>query len=332
MDFIELIGLFVLSGNKMKNKLKISFVIFFLIIIFSGCKFFIRDPYTNTPTSGKIRIAADETFKKIIEPELSVFQSLYNYSEIKSLYVPENELFRQLLADSVNLIVASRYLNQNEIQILKNKKLFPRQVKIAVDGIALIVNPENSIPVISLKQLRQIFTGDITHWNELSRRGKPEEITIVFDNQQSSILRMVVDSICREKPLTKKAYATQFNQDVLNYVAHSPGALGLIGVSWISDRDDSLQLSFLKQVNVVSLSRDPIATSENSYKPFQAYLLQGKYVLTREIIMINTEPRNGLSTGLTSFIASDKGQRIILKAGVLPAVAPTRLVNVRENI
>jgi len=45
------------------------------------------------------------------------FIAIYNYSEIESLYVPENELFRQLLADSVNLIIASRYLNEQELRV-----------------------------------------------------------------------------------------------------------------------------------------------------------------------------------------------------------------------
>jgi phosphate transport system substrate-binding protein len=299
---------------------------------FSGCKSINRDPYTNTPTSGNIKIAADETFRTIVDAELGVFHALYGYANIEPAYVPENEGFRLLLADSVQLIIASRYLSKSETQILNDRKIFPKEIKVAVDGIALIVNKNNPLPALSMNQLTQIFTGEIETWGELSQGAKDQNIIIVFDNQQSSILRMVVDSVCREKPLTEKAYAMQFNQDVISYVSRTPGALGLIGVSWVSDRDDSLQLSFLKQVNVLALSCEKIATKNNSYKPFQAYLAQGLYPLTREIIMINAEPRSGLATGLTSFIAGDKGQRILLKTGVLPAIGPTRLVKVRDNI
>jgi len=52
--------------------------------------------------------------------------------------------------------------------------------------------------------------------------------------------------------------------------------------------------------------------------------------LSRDIYIINAEPRNGLVTGFSSFVASDKGQRIILKSGILPAIAPTRVVSVRK--
>jgi phosphate transport system substrate-binding protein len=47
--------------------------------------------------------------------------------------------------------------------------------------------------------------------------------------------------------------------------------------------------------------------------------------------MILTEPRAGLGTGFTSFVSSDKGQRIILKTGILPYVEPARIVNVKEE-
>jgi phosphate transport system substrate-binding protein len=315
-------------------KMKISFipVVFIFVLMVSGCKSINRSPYTDTPTSGNIKIAADETFRNIIDAQLEVFKAIYAYAEIEALYVPEHELFRQLLADSTHLIVASRYLDKSETQVFNDRQIFPRQTKIAVDGIALIVNQSNSSTALSMHTLRKIFTGEITRWKEISGNRNSQDITIVFDNQRSSILRLIVDSLCYDKPLTKKAYAMEFNQDVINYVGRTPGALGLIGVSWISDRDDTLQLSFLKQVNVLALSRDSIVTEENSFKPFQAYLAQGLYPLTREIIVINAEPRNGLATGLSTFLAGDKGQRILLKTGVLPAIAPTRLVKVREDI
>ena len=50
-----------------------------------------------------------------------------------------------------------------------------------------------------------------------------------------------------------------------------------------------------------------------------------------DIYIINTEPRNGLATGFSSFVTSDKGQRIILKSGILPAVPPSRVINIRND-
>jgi phosphate transport system substrate-binding protein len=316
----------------MNKKLIISAAVTFCLVTFTGCKSLKTDPYSDTPTTGRIRIGADETVRNIIDTQISVFQALYSYSEIKALYLPENQLYRELLADSVHLIIGSRYLSEEEMASFKKRSIFPRQTKVAVDGVALIVNPSVTVHPLSIVQLRKLFTGEINKWNQLYKDGKPDEVKIVFDNQASGIVRLAVDSICLGRELTKSAYALEFNQDVLKYVAKTPGALGLIGVSWISDRDDSLQLSFLNNIKVVPLSRDSVATEANSFEPYQAYLSLGNYPLTRDIIVINTDPRPGLASGFAAFVASDKGQRIILKTGILPAIAPSRLVKVRDQI
>ena len=61
-------------------------------------------------------------------------------------------------------------------------------------------------------------------------------------------------------------------------------------------------------------------------KPFQAYVALKQYPLYRKINIINPEGRYGLGTGFASFINSDKGQRIILKSGLVPANVPVRII------
>ena len=119
-----------------------------LAIVAGGCRFFKGDPYRNTPTTGITAISTDETFRPIIESELDVFKAIYGYTEFKANYVPEVTAFDQLFNGEVQLIIASRPLNENEISIFRQKKIFPRQTKIAVDAIALIVSPKSSDTLI----------------------------------------------------------------------------------------------------------------------------------------------------------------------------------------
>ena len=62
------------------------------------------------------------------------------------------------------------------------------------------------------------------------------------------------------------------------------------------------------------------------YQPYQAYLATKQYSLIRSVYTISREPRAGLATGFASFIMSDKGQKIFLKAGLMPANAPVRII------
>ena len=85
-------------------------------------------------------------------------------------------------------------------------------------------------------------------------------------------------------------------------------------------------------VTVMSVSRETKATRENSYKPFQAYIALGQYPLVRNMYVLLTDPRSGLASGFATFMASDRGQRIILRSGIVPATQNVRIVNVRENL
>ena len=306
-------------------------LLLFLALIVGGCKFFKGDPYRNTPTTGRTTISTDETFRPIIEAELDVFKAIYGYTEFNAKYVPENEAFNQLLNGDVQLIVASRPLSKVEISTLNQKKIFPRQTKIATDAIALIVSPKSKDSLISVNQIKELLTGKLDRWDQITPGSKSGKIKAVFDNDKSSIINYLVDSICGGRLVKTNVFALEFNRDVIEYTSTHPGVLGFIGASWITNVNDSLHLSFHKKIKVLSVSDNAHPDKSNSYKPYQAYMVDKVYPLTRDIYIINAEPRNGLVTGFSAFVASDKGQRIIFKSGVLPAIAPTRVVNIRKN-
>ena len=82
----------------------------------------------------------------------------------------------------------------------------------------------------------------------------------------------------------------------------------------------------------MSVSAADKAMPDNSYKPYQAYLYYGDYPLARSIYcLVESIRRSALPWGFASFLASDRGQRIILKSGLVPATQPVRVVNVKDE-
>ena len=82
----------------------------------------------------------------------------------------------------------------------------------------------------------------------------------------------------------------------------------------------------------MAVSSDDFANNANSYKPYQAYLAMGLYPFTRNVYIISTDPKTGLPSGFTKFVSTDRGQKIILKSGMVPATQVIRIVNVRDNL
>lgn len=311
-------------GNKI--------ILLMVAVLFVACRTKPKDKFTDTPTSGVIPVSVDQSFQPIISQEINVFEGIYSLAGIVPRYCSEVEAVSLLLKDSVRLAITTRMLTAQEQESFKSRKFFPREVKIALDGMALIVNNENQDTLISIIDLQKVMTGEVTDWKTLDSRLPKENIELVFDHPNSSTVRFAIDSVCRGKKLSDRLWAGKSDQGVINYVARTPQAMGIVGVSWLQNPEDSTRLSFLKKVKVMAVSKADKATESNSYQPWLAYLATGEYPLTRSVYAILTDPRNGLASGFTSFLASDRGQRIILKAGLVPVTQPIRIVNVREKL
>lgn len=279
----------------------------------------------DTTTSGHIRIAVDESLRPLIDAELQTFEALYRNADIEPLYLPEAEAINALLNDSVRVAVVTRHLLPEERAYFDEKQFKPRELDVALSAIALVVHNENPDTLINMEQLRDVLQGKITRWSELGGRNRAG-IEIVFDNPNSGLIRQLKDSVARVDSLPPNTFAVENNEAVIDYVSQNRNALGLIGLEWISDKHDSLSNSFLKRIKVMAVAGD-----STHFKPYQAYLALKYYPLVRRITMISREARAGLGTGFLSFVASEKGQRIVLKAGLVPVTMPLRVVEVNRT-
>lgn len=303
-----------------------------LLLILTACNSKPKDGYTDTYVSGVIRIAADESFQPIVQEEIDVFEGIYPSAGIVPRYTTEVEAINLLLKDSVRLAITTRTLTEAEMASFHSRKFFPREIKMATDGLALIVNRQNPDTLINVDNIRRILTGEAKTWKEVYPKSSLNDILVVFDNKNSSTVRFATDSICKGKPLSAKdVSALKTNQEVIDFVAKTPNAVGIIGVNWLGNRSDTTNLSFREEIRVMSVSVEKEATPGDSYKPYQAYLYYGQYPLTRPIYILLNDPRNTLPWGFASFLTSDKGQRIILKSGLVPATQPVRIVNVKDE-
>ena len=154
---------------------------------------------------------------------------------------------------------------------------------------------------------------------------------MVFDNPLSSTVRWCVDSILGGKEFTNPHIgAVQTSAAVIDYVENHKNALGIIGSNWLNDKRDTTNVTFKKNITVMGISKMDSAKSYNSYQPYQYYLYNGNYPLIRTIYALLNDPRpNGMPTAFAHFCQLPRGQKIILRAGLLPRTAN---MNVREVI
>lgn len=303
---------------------------YFLCLLFFACQDGQKGS-DETPTSGNIKIEADESFKLLLDTETFTFQSLYRNAKITTSFKAESDVIADFMNDSVRLIVVSRKLTESETQHLTERRIIPRTTKIAHDAVALIVHKDNPDSLLRYDQLQSIFTGKITKWHDIDPKSKLTDLIVVFDNTKSGNLRFIKEKFIGSKPVPSYCFAVNSNTEVLDYVKKKNNAIGIIGVNWISDRHDTISHKFLRDVRVIAVGEqgDNKGTGE-FHKPYQGYIAEGSYPLCREVYVICRETFSGLGTGFASFIAGDVGQRIILKSGLVPATMPVRLVQIKK--
>lgn len=300
--------------------------------IWASCSDKPKNGRTDTVSSGAINFASDESFSPIIDEEIQVFQSANPNAKLTPIYTNEIDAVNLLLNDSLQLVITSRDFTKKELDFLKSKNYLPQSIPLAYDGLALIVNNENTDSCMSVKDVKRILNGEVSKWSDIYPGSKRGDILVCFDNKQSSTVHFCVDSLLGGKPINSpNIMAAKTSKEVIDYVEETPNAIGIIGSNWLNDKRDTTNVTFNKNIRVMAISRLDKATGFNSFKPYQYYLYDGRYPLIRTVYALLNDPFRGLPMGFAHFLSSYKGQLIIKKSGMLPYMAGTQYVDIKVN-
>lgn len=283
---------------------------------------------TDTPTSGNVNIVVDESFQQLFDTQIYTFESLNKYANIHAKYLPETDALKLLIQDSCKVVVMCRDLTADERKNFEAANIFPISTKIAEDAIAILVHPENNDTTITVDKVKSVLLGTDSLWKQVNEKSELGKIDVVFDNAGSANARYMIDSLLQGKHFAKNVFAVKSNPEVVEYVSKNKNAIGFLSVNWISDQDDTLTQHFLKKVKPLAVAK---TAGSEAFKPYQAYIKTKDYPFTRSVYMINRQTRTGLGMGFVNFVAGYKGQLMILKMGLIPSVAPVRMIEVNTN-
>jgi len=285
--FVVTIALFSCEANKKKAK------------VIAG---------DDTINSGTIHISVDESFAPIIDEQIKVFMSQNPKAKIIPHYKPEAECLKDILEDSTRMVIVTRGLTADE-ELFYNDTLsfIPLWGKLANDAITVLVHNSSKDSLFSVAEIKSMLNGTT---------GYPYEL--VMDGlKATSTVRFLIDSVLRGQPLAGKVLAAQNSEGVIDYVSKHPNAIGFIGVSWIGNKDDSTQLTFLKKVNIAAL-QCANCEEEVYVRPYQANIAMKRYPLNRGVYYVLKENYAGLGKGFVNFLTHEKGQLIFRRGYLVP--------------
>ena len=291
----------------MRSWLDIFYLSLFFFLI--GCGGGTEEKAPDGYTFGTIHISADESFKPVIDSQVQVYEGSNPETRLVVHYKPEVECIKDLLVDSIRMVVITRKLSQNERQLIVDSfALVPEQMVLAYDAVAMVVNPTSSDSLFTMVEIRDILKGNFN-----------KTLIPVFDGlNATSTIRFIIDSVLRGDSLTGKAVAAKSSEQVIEYVSRTPNAVGFIGVNWIGNKEDPQQQSFLTKVKLARIESTDIPGKY--IWPVQANIYAARYPMIRNLVYILKEDRRqGLGHGFANFMSGERGQLIFKRAYLVPA-------------
>ncbi len=188
--------------------------------------------------------------------------------------------------------LSSRSLKQEEIDQGLTETV------LAYDGIAIIVNPENTVTDLSLETIAKIYTGEITNWSEV---GGPDSEIVLIGREAGSGTRDGFESITGTEDACLYRQELTSTGDVIAAVASNPNAIGYASLASVDE-------------TVVVLSVEGVVPSEETVK-------DGSYAVQRPFVLVTRtgEQLSAVAEAFFNYATSGEANDIISAAGVVPA-------------
>lgn len=240
---------------------------------------------------GKISLAGSTSMEKVCEALMEGFMEKYPNVTVTTEYTGSGAGLESLASGSVDIGNSSRHVKDEE------KEKGAVENVIALDGIAVITDKDNSVTNLSKEDLTRIYKGEVKNWSEL---GGNDEVIVVIGRENGSGTRDAFEELLDVKDACSYAQELDSTGGVLAKVSSTPGAIGYVSLDVVDD-------------SVIALSLDGVAATEEN-------ILAGQYALQRPFVMATKgeiSAQNDLVKAWFEYIESDEGKEIIRNAGLI---------------
>lgn len=246
---------------------------------------------TEKTVSGTITMAGSTSMEKLANAVAESFMAKYPDVTVTAEFTGSSAGVEAVLGGSVDIGNSSRNLKDEE------KAAGAVENIVAIDGIAVVTDKENTATDLTTDQLVGIYKGEIKNWSEV---GGTDEAIVVVGREAGSGTRGAFEELLEIEDAC--AYANELDSTgaVMAKVASTPGAIGYVSLDVVDD-------------TVISLSLDGVAATEENIKA-------GSYTLSRPFVMATNGEISAQSDAvqeLFTYLKSDEGKELIKSVGLI---------------
>ena len=241
--------------------------------------------------SGTISLAGSTSMQKLADALAETFMEANSGVTVTVEYSGSSAGIESLLNGSCDIGDASRNLKDSE------KSGGAVENIVAIDGIAVIVDKNNTVAGLTKQQLSDIYTGAVTNWSEVGGRDTP---IVVVGREAGSGTRGAFEEILKVEDTCKYAVECDSTGAAMAKVASTEGAIGYVSLDVLDDSVNALNLD------------DVAPTSDN--------IVPGTYFLCRPFVMATKgeiSEQNELVQAFFDFLKSDEGKAVVKAVGLI---------------
>lgn len=251
----------------------------------------------NTNLSGTITMTGSTSMQNLCQALQEVFPEVYPNVTIDAQFTGSGAGIEAVTAGTVDIGNASRALTDEEKAegIVENV--------VAIDGIAVVVNPANDVTNLTQDQLKQIYTGEVTNWSEV---GGPDMAIVVVGRESGSGTRSAFEELLGVEDACAYAQELDSTGGVATTVSSTEGAIGYLSLDALDDTVKSIQIDGVD------------ATEEN--------ITAGTYALQRPFVMATKgeiSEQSELVQAFFEFVYSEQGQEVVSQVGLITVDGPS---------
>lgn len=210
-----------------------------------------------------------------------------------------------LLNGTTDICAASRNMKQKEKDLAAQRGIQPVEFVVARDGIAVVVNPDNPIKTLTLEQIRKIYTGAYSNWNQLS--GPDEPIIVLSRDSSSGTYVFFQEHVLQKQDYRQDARLMPATSAIIQAVSSDKWSIGYAGLGYALEAAGKVKLLGVK-------SDDQSLAVVPSVKTVES----GQYSIARPLHLYTAgEPKRSVKDFI-DFCLGPEGQKIVSQTGYVP--------------
>ncbi|MEI7648107.1 MAG: phosphate ABC transporter substrate-binding protein PstS family protein [Methanomicrobiales archaeon] len=246
-----------------------------------------------------IKISGSTTVLPIVQKAADQYMAAHPEADIQVSGGGSGVGIQMIGAKTVDIGMTSREVTKDEMT------KYPTFVvtTVAQDGIAIIVNPVNTLNYITLDQVMNIYLGKITKWSEIPGANVPNtnnQIVIIGRDSASGTRTYFDETVLKLATPVNKMLEKNSNGAVTQTVAQTPGAIGYVSIGFVSKDVKALPIWYNAD-KIVPATLDNVKTRT--------------YPVSRNLYVITNGQPSGLSGDFIKYVLSADGQKIVADEG-----------------